>query len=182
MARMALDTRSQNSWKELIDKEAITRISWHQTFKPKPNDNEWFKRSFYTEAVSKPISCSLPPIAPPPQPKPRYDSNNSFDALLRRKIDLEHDPNEFKDMLPVKKEHIDVLFDGYSKEEKGRYKYLNLRKRIPLEERYQYPVTNSMAYGWKLGEAGQQFKAPTYARNKIVEESFYRRNGAFSFS
>jgi len=36
-----------------------------------------------------------------------------------------------------------------------------------------------MEYGWKLGDSGQQFKAPTYARGKIVEESFYRRNGVF---
>ncbi|CAF3507802.1 unnamed protein product [Rotaria sp. Silwood1] len=82
-------------------------------------------------------------------------------------------------MYPVKKEYKDVLFDGFSKEEKGRYKYLNIRKQIQPEHKYQYPVSNTMEYGWKLGETGQQFKAPTYARGKIVEESFYRRNGVF---
>ena len=54
MTRMAFDTRSQNAWKELIEKEAMTRISWHQIFKPTPNDDEWFKRGFYTQATSKP--------------------------------------------------------------------------------------------------------------------------------
>ena len=178
MTRIAIDTRSQNAWKELIHKEAATRISWHQTFKPNPNDDEWFKRAFYSEATSKPISRSLPAIVPPPRPKPRYVPNDSFDAL-GRKLNIENNSDTLKEMYPATKEHIDVLFDGHSKEEKGRYKYLNLRKQIPLEQRYQYPVSNSMAYGWKLGETGQQFKAPTYARGKIVEESFYRRNGVF---
>jgi len=178
MARMPMDTRTQNAWKELIHKEATTRISWHKTFKPNPNGDEWFKRAFYTQAMSKPIGRSLPVISAPPRTKTRYDLNNSFDAL-GKKFDLEHNSDELEDMYPVKKEHRDVLFDGYSKEQKGRYKYLNLRKEIPVEQRYQYPVSNSMLYGWKLGETEQQFKAPTYARGKIVEESFYRRNGVF---
>ena len=175
---MAFDTRSQNAWKELIEKEAMTRISWHQVFKPNPNDDEWFKRGFYTQATSKPISRSLPAIVPPPRPKPRHDPNDTLDAL-GRKLDIEHNPDVLKEMYPVKKEHKDVLYDGYSKEEKGRYKYLNLRKHILPERRYQYPVSSTMEYGWKLDDSGQKFKAPTFARGKIVEESFYRRNGAF---
>jgi len=98
---------------------------------------------------------------------------------LAKKLDLESNPNAVKEMYPVNKEHKDVLFDGFSKEEKGRYKYLKLRKVVPPENKYQYPISNTMEYGWKLGESGQQFKAPTHARGKIVEESFYRRNGVF---
>jgi hypothetical protein len=116
------------------------------------------------------MSRSLPPIV---QSKPSSDNlNKSFDSLENNSYDL-------IDMYPVKKEMFDVLFDGHFKEGKGRYKYLNLRKQIPLEERYQHPVSNSMIYGWKLGETEQKFKTPTYARGKIVEESFYRRNGVF---
>lgn len=178
MTRMAFDTRTQNAWKELIEKEAMTRISWHQTFKPNPNDDEWFKRAYYTQATQKPIGRSLPTIVFPPRPKPRYDPNDSLNALAK-KLDLEHNPNALKEMYPVKKDHQDVLFDGFSKEEKGRYKYLNIRKEIPPENRFQYPITSTMEYGWKLGDSGQQFKAPTHARGKIVEESFYRRNGVF---
>jgi len=174
MARIAIDTRTQNAWKELIHKEATTRFAWHKTFKPKVNDDEWFKRAFYTQAISKPIGRSLLPIIPPSQPKPSRDNlNNSFDSYI------ENNSKDLMDMYPVKKEFLDVLFDGHSKEEKGRYKYLNLRKTIPLEERYPYPILNSMNYGWKLGETGQKFKTPTYARGKIVEESFYRRSGVF---
>ena len=178
MARIAVDTRTQDAWKELIHKEAATRIAWHKAFKPKVTDDEFFKRGFYTQAVSKPMSRSLPPIVHSSQPKPPLALNNSIDSFAK-KFEFESNSNDSTDMYPVKKELIDVLFDGHSQEEKGRYKYLNLRKTIPLEDRYQYPVSNSMTYGWKLGETGQKFKAPTYARGKIVEESFYRRNGVF---
>lgn len=175
---MAFDTRTQNAWKELIDKEAMTRISWHKTFKPNPNEDEWFKRTFYTQASTKPIVRSLPSIVLPPRPKPRYDANYPL-SELGKSLDIESNPDILKEMYPVKKEHHDALFDGFTKEEKGRYRYLNLRKEVVPEARYQYPITNTMEYGWKLGETGQKFKAPTYARGKIVEESFYRRNGVF---
>jgi hypothetical protein len=178
MSRIAIDTRSQNAWKELIHKEAATRISSHQNFKSNPTGDEWFKRAFYTQTISKPIGRSLPIIVSPSRSKSHYIPNNSFD-ILGKTLHTENDSNILKDMYPIKKEHEEILFDGYSQEEKGRYKYLNLRKEIPLEERYQYPVSNSMIYGWKLGKTGQQFKTPTYARGKIIEESFYRRNGVF---
>ena len=174
MARIGIDTRTQDAWKELIHKEAATRMAWHKTYKPKVNENEWFKRRFYTQAVNKPIGRSLPPLTAASQQPPKPSENLSQSLNIS-----DNHSDEYHDMYPVSQNLKDVLFDGFSKEEKGRYRYLNLRKEIPLEERYEFPVSNSMAYGWKLGETGQQFKAPTYARGKIVEESFYRRNGVF---
>jgi hypothetical protein len=178
MARMGFDTRSQNAWKELIEKESETRISWHRRFKPISDDDEWFKRAFYIQATSKPTSHFLPTIVFPPRPKPRHNPNDRLDQLAKR-LDIENNPDLLKEMYPVKKEDKDVLYDGFSKEEKGRYKYLNLRKEIPPERKYQYPVSNTMEYGWKLGDSNYQFNTPTYARGKLIEESFYRRNGAF---
>ena len=174
MSRIGIDTRTQEAWKELIHKEAATRMTWHKSYKPKVNENEWFKRRFYTQAVTKPLGRSLPPITAPSSHSTKLPEN------LSKPIEIpSNDSDEFYDMYPVSEGLKDVLFDGFSKEEKGRYRYLNLRKEIPLENRYQHPISNSMTYGWKLGETGQQFKAPTYARGKIVEESFYRRNGVF---
>ncbi|CAF1342052.1 unnamed protein product [Adineta steineri] len=138
MARMTLDTRSQNAWKELIEKEAVTRISWNQRFKPNSNDDEWFKRAFYTQATSKPTARFLPTIVFPPKPKSRYNPIDTLDEL-ENKTDTEHNSNILQEMYPVEKEYKDVLKDGFSKEGKGRYKYLNLRNEIPLEQKYQYP-------------------------------------------
>ncbi|CAF1038015.1 unnamed protein product [Adineta steineri] len=178
MARMTLDTRSQNAWKELIEKEAVTRISWNQRFKPNSNDDEWFKRAFYTQATSKPTARFLPTIVFPPKPKSRYNPIDTLDEL-ENKTDTEHNSNILQEMYPVEKEYKDVLKDGFSKEGKGRYKYLNLRNEIPLEQKYQYPVTSTMEYRWKLNTNKDQFKVPLHARGKLIEDSFYRRNGAF---
>lgn len=171
MSRIGIDTRTQEAWKELIHKEAATRMAWHKSYKPKVNENEWFKRRFYTQAVNKPLGRSLPPIT---------TSSMKIPENLSKPIEIpSNESEEICDMYPVSDGLKEVLFDGFSKEEKGRYRYLNLRKEIPLENRYQHPIVSSMGYGWKLGETGQQFKAPTFARGKIVEESFYRRNGVF---
>lgn len=167
---MPIDTRTQDAWKELIHKEAATRISWHKTYQQQTHEDEWFKQGFYRQALSKPLGRSILPVT---TPKP------SIPTRVTVEKPKENINETLEDMHPVKREHLNVLFDGFSKEEKGRYKYLNLRKEIPLENRYQFPVSNSMTYGWKLGETGQKFQAPTYARGKIVEESFYRRNGVF---
>ncbi len=113
MTRIAFDTRTQDTWKKLIEKEAMTRVSWHQTFKPNPNDDEWFKRAFYTQRTDKPIGRSLRTIVFPPRPKPRYDPNDRLDELAK-KLDLEHNPYASKEMYPIKKEEKDVLFDGFS--------------------------------------------------------------------
>ncbi|CAF0802567.1 unnamed protein product [Didymodactylos carnosus] len=178
MTRMAFDTRTQNAWKEQIEKEAMTRVQWHQTFKPDENDDEWFKRAFYTQ--KKPIHNTLPTIILPPPPKKRYNPNDTMDELAK-KLDVEHNPDILKEMHPVSKDLKQVLFDGFSKEEKGRYKYLNIRKQEQPEQKFQYPITSTMEYGWKLNDSGQKFRAPMHARGKIVEESFYRRNGVFEF-
>ncbi|VDP93139.1 unnamed protein product [Echinostoma caproni] len=60
-----------------------------------------------------------------------------------------------------------------------RKKYLETRKKLNLEDKYHYPVLSSMDYGWgqtdiiKQSVSGQKRRG----RVKIVEESFYRRNG-----
>ncbi|UJR13293.1 hypothetical protein I4U23_000311 [Adineta vaga] len=178
MARMSFDTRSQNAWKELIEKESVTRISWHRKFQPTKNPDEWFKRAFYTQATSKPITQSLPTIVFPPRLKPR---SNPTDTLyqLGQKLDIEHHPNVLKEMYPVKKEHQQILSDGFSGEEKGRYKYLKVRQEIAPDHKYQYPVSSSMEYGWKLDENAYHYQTPKHAQGNLIQESFYRTNGAF---
>ncbi|CAF1627243.1 unnamed protein product, partial [Adineta ricciae] len=176
--RMNFDTRSQNAWKELIEKESVTRISWHRKFQATSNEDEWFKRAFYTQATSKPVSQTLPTIVLPPKPKRRYDSSDTINQL-REKLDVEHNPDILKEMYPVKKEHQRLLYDGFSAEDKGRFRYLKVRQEFAPEQKYQYPISSSMEYGWKLDENAHHYQTPIHARGKFIEESFYRTNGAF---
>ena len=178
MARMSFDTRSQNAWKELIEKEALTRVSWHRTFEPQRQEDEWFKRAFYQQATSKPIGRSLPAIVVPPRPKPRSDTQEAMNQLTK-KLDAERNPNALKEMYPVRREHRDLLRNGFSKEGKGRWEYLNARQEMSPEHKYQYPLSTTMEYGWKLAHSGQEYRTPAHARSKTIEDSFYRPNGAF---
>ena len=69
----------------------------------------------------------------------------------------------------------DKLYDGFTKEEKGRYQYLKERKNVIPEQKYSFPILSSWEYGWKLDE---QFKLqrPKHARTRMIQDSFYTRN------
>ena len=73
-----------------------------------------------------------------------------------------------------------LLFDGFTKEEKGRYQYLLARKQIPPENKFEFPITSSWELGWRQKESISEFAAPTHGRNKIVRDTFYRKNGVFN--
>ena len=54
------------------------------------------------------------------------------------------------DMHPITKAEKETLFDGFSKDEKGRSKYLKMRKKFDPEEKYRYPQLSSWEYGWNF--------------------------------
>ena len=58
--------------------------------------------------------------------------------------------NPMSDMHPITRAEKDVLFDGFSKDEKGRSKYLKMRKKFDPEEKYRYPQLSSWEYGWNF--------------------------------
>ncbi len=80
------------------------------------------------------------------------------------------------EMLPAGPRVKSKLYDGFSKEEKGRYQYLRERTELAPEERYTFPVTSSAKYGWKINEEAQLQK-PRHARSKVLSETFYTRTG-----
>lgn len=69
----------------------------------------------------------------------------------------------------------DQLYDGFTKEEKGRYQYLKCRKEVIPEQKYSYPLVSSMVYGWKTGEQSAPAR-PRYARSTLIHNTFYTRN------
>ena len=175
MSRIAMDVRAQNSWKELIEKEATTRLLCNFKREETKEDDEWFNRSKYSQKRSTITQLELPPqIKFPPRPvrqNPADAMNELAEQLKATNQDLSRDmrtPDE-----ATKK----ILYDGFTKEEKGRYLYLKTRKSANPEDKYEHPVVSSFEYGWKLNEVAPKYKTPENGRSKIVEESFYRRNG-----
>ena len=49
MSRQAIDTRAQNSWKEQVEKESMTRIARKLQKETDPENDEWFIKSKYKE-------------------------------------------------------------------------------------------------------------------------------------
>ncbi|XP_072327337.1 protein SPMIP1-like [Scyliorhinus torazame] len=83
------------------------------------------------------------------------------------------------DMRPVTPEVRALLYDGFSKEEKGRYQYLKARTKKGPSEKYEFAITSAWEYGWKLDDDAD-YKKPSFGRSAKVETTFYRRNGIFS--
>ena len=82
------------------------------------------------------------------------------------------------DMYPVSEPVRAQLYDGFSKQGKGRHQYLKERKQLIPENKYQFPLCSSWDYGWKLEDAipRDSIKNPPYGRRAIVENDFFTRN------
>lgn len=101
-----------------------------------------------------------------------------------KKKDLEaiaaSDPNALLVEMRTVTPHIrEQLYKGFSKEGTGRYAYLQTRKIKKPEDKYDFPITSSWEYGWKLDDVVKEFRAPAFGRSRIVKDSFYRTNGIF---
>lgn len=86
-----------------------------------------------------------------------------------------------------------MIYEGISRDLQGRWKYLNTRKRYKPEEKYAFPVTSSMSYGWQLyDENNRRFAHDPYGNTEesglvvpskqhgiknYVMNTFYRPNG-----
>ena len=91
----------------------------------------------------------------------------------------------------VSPEEKNIIYEGISRDLQGRWKYLNTRKRYKPEEKYEFPVTSSMAYGWQLYDENnrRQDEESSYERDSVpskygiknyVMNTFYRQNGVMN--
>jgi len=80
-------------------------------------------------------------------------------------------------MYPVEPAVRSLLYEGFSREGRGRGNYLRHRKVPDPEQRYRNPVTTSLQYGWGVTELIPEPTKPRYGRSSIVNSTFYARNG-----
>lgn len=160
-----MDSQKQEFWKEAILKEKIVRLNWFR-------DN-WIKPKL-VKKVGEKRGMKLPQINEPQREAKPVKTLTTEGAQVKSR-----DEKVIIDVMrPVSGETRDVLYDGFSEEETGRYKYLLLRKRKDPEVKYLYPITSNWQYGWGLGDMNKTY-VPMYAFNAIVKESFFRKNGVF---
>ncbi|XP_072097103.1 protein SPMIP1-like [Mobula birostris] len=173
--KLNMDTQLQNFWKESMTKEDLLRFCWLRHFK-----------GDLSKPPARVTECKKVPTLPhggfqiqdaAVQGKEGGPSKEVKQKKLRAK---EQAPTvSMSDMRPVTPEVRALLYDGFSKEDKGRYQYLKARKKKGPSEKYEYPLTTSWNYGWKI-EDNAEYKKPGFGRSALVETTFYRRNGIFS--
>ncbi|XP_051890102.1 protein ATP6V1FNB-like [Pristis pectinata] len=170
-----MDTQLQNFWKESITKEDLLRLCWLRRFKgdlSKPPARETKRKRVPT----------LPHIDVQTQEAAVQEKEGSPSEEEKQKDSIAEEQAPamaLSDMRPVTPEVRALLYDGFSKEDKGRYLYLKARMKKGPSEKYEYPLTSSWNYGWKI-EDDVEYKKPGFGRSALVETAFYRRNGIFS--
>jgi len=82
-------------------------------------------------------------------------------------------------MYPVERSVKNLLYDGFSKEEKGRRQYMRQRQNVIPENKYRFPLCSSWDYGWRLEDAipKEAIRKPEFGSISLVHDTFYTRNG-----
>ncbi|XP_042308808.1 protein ATP6V1FNB-like [Sceloporus undulatus] len=175
--RRLLTTQEQDGWRELVNKEAFCRVSWKVKYGSK------YPRQVPNYGISQKKSF-LPAIRPPD------DGGNSSpcEEITVQKNEGKKPPEREDDaslqeplpeMRPPTAETVQLLYQGFSHEGKGRQHYLKERKRKSPEEKFYYPILSSWDYGWRLGDAVKDIRTPIYGKSRIVKDTFYFKNGIF---
>ena len=112
-------------------------------------------------------------------PKKRHARSVPISSKHDEEIGSDHVHNIGTEMRPVTPTTRKLLFKGFSALGEGRYQYLQKRKQKKPEDKYEFPVTSSWEYGWKMTKSMKNSSICTanFGRTKIVKDSFYRTNG-----
>ncbi|KAJ8006478.1 hypothetical protein DPEC_G00107670 [Dallia pectoralis] len=169
-----MDYQKPELWKDIVLKEKMLRLNWFR--------NNWNKTKQVNQVREKP-GVKLPqikqqkPAVKLPQIKQQQPEVKPTRTVVRKGLRINETP-PVDVMRPVSRETRDVLYDGFTKEEGGRHKYLHLRKQMSPEDKYTYPITSNSQYGWGQGVMKQAY-VPEHAVTGIIRHSFYRKSGIF---
>ncbi|KAL0180673.1 hypothetical protein M9458_023079, partial [Cirrhinus mrigala] len=138
--RNLLTTQDQNFYRELILKEAYTRLAWKMKYSKEYPTTFASRRSksiglFNPPSVDK---LKLPPVVQ------TREKQRDAPAPVRRSL------SEAPLMRPVSPQTKAALYQGLSNEGKGRGLYLRKRAQKGPEEKFDYPILSSFDYGWRL--------------------------------
>nr|XP_033814171.1 protein ATP6V1FNB [Geotrypetes seraphini] len=179
MGRELLTTQRQNFWKETYLKEALIRLNWYrqhgQTAKAKGPRKAKPREKVKLPAINEVLLKAAEERKKADEIKERIERLTS----KTDKVDVEKDALPEFDMKPVTPCTRSLLYNGISKEEEGRFKYLRERYKLKPEEKYVHPLTTSWSYGWQLGNMDPT-QHSIYSRYPILKDTFFRRNGVFS--
>ncbi|XP_015461838.3 protein ATP6V1FNB [Astyanax mexicanus] len=183
--RNLLTTQNQNCYTELIMKEAYTRLTWKSKY-GKDYPTSFTSRRAKTMGLfnppKPPTQITLPPVVQPVvQPQEKQEKQETQEKKKQQvPVLVGRTLSEAPLMRPVSPHTKDALYQGLSKEGKGRSMYLRRRVQKMPEEKFDYPILSSWEYGWRLGDYDHNYKSPANGRSGVVRSSFYARNGIFN--
>lgn len=180
-----INNTSYKTWGDIIDKERDTRLKWNRKYKSQEDlDLGWQgvqnQLDFENHMERHRFSIPKPTII---ERKPSNFVNNEYIAKVERSRvkPREASPDEKR-----------MLFEGLSRDRQGRWKYLNTRQQYKPEEKYEFPVTSSMSYGWRVYDENNKrinsvsssldstLPPSKYAVRNLVINTFYRDNGVIN--
>jgi hypothetical protein len=174
-----MDTQRQNFWKESIRKEAMVRLAWQTQY-----SKEFARTGGFGKSRAKKVSIDVEPVMRNLQEKLEIKLNELPDAEMETQAETTKPTSQpktyLKEMRPASKRTVKVLYEGFSADGGGRYAYLEKRKTIIPERKYEFPITSSFEYGWKSKDAMKGMKPAQYSRSSTIKEEFYRPNGIFT--
>ncbi|TNN18546.1 hypothetical protein EWB00_010040 [Schistosoma japonicum] len=191
------DTRGQKILEELYEKETISQLKWFLKCQEAKRTHGLapLTASAISDTPLPKISDILSKFNKQQQQQQQsneseYDQNKeqvnlnekSSDETLSTNNEIQEHKDVFTvepDMRKPQPEVLKLLYEGISKEGKGRYQYLHDRYKLNLEEKFQFPILSSMEYGWGHSELISKTTAQSrkYGRQCVIEDSFYRRTG-----
>lgn len=172
------NTQIQKFLEESYNKERDTRLNWYGNRSAgsanKSKQLDVFRRKIENDSKPEGFLAKVPKGVA----EPRYNKKIlKMDDTLAGKADS--GPIVSVEMRPVTPGVKGKLYDGFTKEGKGRYQYLTSRNEKQPEDKFVYPLLSSWEYGWKLGDVirKEDIKKPKHGRTRIVADTFYTRTG-----
>jgi hypothetical protein len=165
MSRIPQDVKLWNFYTQQYEKENMARLQFHFDTK------RGIERS--RDPYARAAAGGLPDLNPMDFAKKMIqEQKEKKKEVAERSKRI----NTAINMRPVTPDVKDKLFDGFTKEEKGRYQYLKNRKQKSPEGKYEFPIISSWQYGWKLDDY-VTLRKPAYARTRKIKDTFYTRTG-----
>lgn len=158
------DTRLQHFFEQQYDKERETRLRFYFDTKNGVPPRDRSRSGIVGLPKINPIAFAL-------------KKKREEDAEMQQIIEQARQHQSKEEMRKVDDAAKAKLFEGFSKEGRGRSLYLQERHDIIPETKYTFPLLSSWEYGWKVGEETAAYQRPTFARTAKVKDSFYTRNG-----
>ena len=210
----AINTRMYQSWSDQIDKEFHHRINHNKKLEAvnerfKTSDHPWAYKFEMQDAEQKlktsrfkaPTITGLSEKAP--------SRMRELQELIKTMKSNDGGKEGGKglatsEMFENKNEtERGILFKGISRDREGRYKYLKERQKYLPEQKYPFPITSSMDYGWRYYEQGninetviklngldtnvaedieigQHIPSHKFGIKNELHNSFYRSNGVLN--